>query len=80
MKKDTATVQEFNRYINGWLGADHNPERITLKNMRSVLRNALAMIGDKNDGIFPFIEREKELRERLGFDRVAEVFKSNNKP
>jgi hypothetical protein len=59
----TFTVKQFTDYVAGWLDSeDYEDDAISLKGMKATLHNALASIGDGDDGIAAEVERREYLK------------------
>jgi len=56
----TFTVKQFTEYVVGWLDSeDYHDDAISLNGMKAALHNALASIGDGDDGIAAEVERRE---------------------
>jgi hypothetical protein len=54
--EDHYTVEDFMKYVTGWLGADSVNTNLSISEMKAALLNATSMLEDSQDGIESFVE------------------------
>jgi hypothetical protein len=55
--KDKFTTQEVWRYVEGFMSSQSNSQELSMNEILSMLKNALACIEDGDDGLVAYLDR-----------------------